>query len=108
MGHLHSVTDSPFKSIEIWLVGIETMLVISKPSSLLTLKTSYNTMVSFYAIEEWYFKVIQLTFIFLKPFERFGSLSDPVGTSTSTSYTLPSHLTTIARSWVLLHKKERI
>ena len=24
-GHLHSVTDSPFKSIEIWLVGIEIM-----------------------------------------------------------------------------------
>ena len=41
----------------------------------------------------------------LKPFERFGSLSDPVGTSTS--YTLPSHLTTIARSWVhCIRKRE--
>ena len=43
--------------------------------------------------------------ILLKPFERFGSLSDPVGTSTSTSYTLPSHLTTIARSWVCCRRK---
>ena len=49
---VHSVADSPFKSINILLVGIETMLIISKPSSLLTYKTSYYTMVSFYAIEE--------------------------------------------------------
>ena len=44
-------------------------------------------------------------YLILKPFERFGSLSDPVGTSTSTSYTLPSHLTTIARSWVCCRRK---
>ena len=32
---VHSVTDLPFKSIKNLLVGIETMLIISKPSSLL-------------------------------------------------------------------------
>ena len=62
----------------------------------------------FYAIEERCFKAIQLAFIFLKPFERFRSLSDPVGTSTLIYFVHAAvTLDYYSAEFGLLHKKER-